>query len=68
MKKGRVLFFDPYKGFGKIEPLSQEAPIFVHVNGLVDQVREGTLVSYQLVTVDGKEQAYDVRKLKQDNQ
>jgi CspA family cold shock protein len=67
MNRGKVLFFDPYKGFGKIEPLDHATPLFVHVNGLVDQVKEGNIVSYEVKTIEGMEQAYDVRKINLDN-
>ncbi|MBD1429121.1 MULTISPECIES: cold-shock protein [Sphingobacterium] len=48
MQEGKVKFFNETKGFGFIVPASGESEIFVHVSGLVDKVREGDDVSYEV--------------------
>lgn len=48
MPQGTVKFFNESKGFGFIVPDNGEPEIFVHVTGLVDQVRENDKVSYEV--------------------
>lgn len=47
MQEGTVKFFNESKGFGFIRPENGE-DIFVHVSGLVDQVRENDRVSFEV--------------------
>lgn len=47
MNKGTVKFFNDAKGFGFItEDTNQEH--FVHVSGLIDEIREGDNVEFEL--------------------
>lgn len=48
MPQGTVKFFNETKGFGFITPSNGEAEIFVHVTGLIDQVRENDQVEYDV--------------------
>jgi CspA family cold shock protein len=48
MQKGTVKFFNETKGFGFITPSTGEADIFVHVSGLIDNVRENDTVNYDV--------------------
>jgi CspA family cold shock protein len=48
MQQGTVKFFNETKGFGFIIPSNGDAEIFVHVSGLIDQVRENDAVSYDI--------------------
>ncbi len=48
MKEGTVKFFNGTKGFGFISPTSGEEDIFVHVSGLMDEIRENDKVSFDV--------------------
>jgi len=52
MNKGIVKFFNESKGFGFIKDAATEKEYFVHVSGLVDQIRENDEVTFDLQ--DGK--------------
>ncbi len=46
MYSGTVKFFNESKGFGFIVDSSSKEEIFVHVTGLVDNIREGDAVTF----------------------
>lgn len=48
MKHGKVKFFNESKGFGFILDTDSEKEYFVHASGLVDQIREGDEVTFDL--------------------
>jgi CspA family cold shock protein len=48
MNKGTVKFFNETKGFGFIKEDESNKEYFVHVSGLVDQVKENDVVSFEL--------------------
>ncbi len=48
MNKGTVKFFNESKGFGFIIEDDSEKEYFVHVSGLVDEIREGDNVEFEL--------------------
>ena len=47
MYNGTVKFFNESKGFGFIVDSASGEEIFVHVTGLIDNIREGDKVTYQ---------------------
>jgi len=51
MQKGTVKFFNNSKGYGFITPESGQ-DIFVHVNGLIDEIKENDTVQFE--TEQGK--------------
>ena len=48
MSKGTVKFFNETKGFGFISAEGAEKDHFVHVSGLIDEIREGDEVEFEL--------------------
>ena len=46
MYKGTVKFFNHTKGFGFIIESGSGQEIFVHVSGLMDEIREGDSVTF----------------------
>ena len=48
MSNGTVKFFNESKGFGFITPDEGNKDVFVHVNGLVDDINEGDKVSFDV--------------------
>jgi CspA family cold shock protein len=48
MEQGTVKFFNDAKGFGFIVDDSSKQEYFVHVSGLVDEIREGDNVEFEL--------------------
>ncbi|AVI51606.1 MAG: cold shock domain-containing protein [Flavobacterium sp.] len=48
MTKGTVKFFNDAKGFGFITENDSQTEHFVHATGLVDEIREGDEVEFEL--------------------
>lgn len=48
MKEGIVKFFNESKGYGFIKDAETQEEYFVHVSGLVDEIRENDKVSFDL--------------------
>ncbi|MCL4150053.1 UNVERIFIED_CONTAM: hypothetical protein GTU68_028891 [Idotea baltica] len=48
MSKGTVKFFNDAKGFGFITEEGSNTEHFVHISGLIDEVREGDEVEFEL--------------------
>ena len=48
MKEGKVKFFNESKGFGFIKDNESNNEYFVHVTGLVDDVKENDDVTFEL--------------------
>ena len=48
MNKGTVKFFNDTKGFGFITEEGTSKEHFVHISGLIDEIREGDEVEFEL--------------------
>ncbi len=48
MKKGTVKFFNHTKGFGFIKDEESSNEYFVHASGLVDQIRDNDVVTFEV--------------------
>ena len=48
MKTGTVKFFNDEKGFGFIKPDDGGRDVFVHKNGLIDNITEGDTVEFEV--------------------
>ncbi|WP_044397825.1 cold-shock protein [Lacinutrix sp. Hel_I_90] len=48
MSKGTVKFFNDAKGFGFITEEGSNEEHFVHISGLIDEIREGDDVEFDL--------------------
>ncbi len=48
MSKGTVKFFNDTKGFGFITEDETNKEHFVHISGLIDEIREGDVVEFDL--------------------
>lgn len=52
MNKGVVKFFNESKGFGFIQMEGESNDIFVHVSGLIDDIRDNDVVLFEIT--DGR--------------
>jgi len=48
IRKGRVDFYNESKGFGFIKEIGTQEKYFVHVNGLLDEIKENDMVTFEL--------------------
>lgn len=47
IRKGIITFFNKEKGYGFIKDLESQASVFVHINGLLDEVQENDKVTFE---------------------
>ena len=60
-RSGRITFFNEGKGFGFIQDDQTQESVFVHVNSMIDQVREGARVTFKTERGPKGMSAVDVR-------
>lgn len=48
MKQGTVKFFNQTKGFGFVKETATGEEFFVHVSGLVDEIRENDNITFEV--------------------
>ena len=48
IRNGKVEFYNDSKGFGFIKDLATQEKYFVHVNGLIDEIKENDMVTFEL--------------------
>jgi cold shock protein len=64
MKEGTVKFFNDSKGFGFITDNASGTEYFVHVSGLIDEVKEDDKVSFEVTQGRKGLNAVNVKLLK----
>jgi CspA family cold shock protein len=63
MQEGTVKFFNETKGFGFITPTNGGQDIFVHVSGLMSEIRENDKVSFEVQNGQKGLNAVNVKKV-----
>lgn len=48
IRKGTVTFFNDSKGYGFIKDSETQESVFVHVNNLLEAIKEGNLVNFEI--------------------
>lgn len=48
IRKGTVTFFNDSKGYGFIKDLETQESVFVHINNLLEPIKEGNLVNFEV--------------------
>ncbi len=48
VRKGKVTFFNESKGYGFIVDQQTQQSVFVHINGLVDSIKENDKVTFEV--------------------
>ena len=48
IRKGIVSFFNDSKGYGFIKDIETKESVFVHVNNVLEDIKEGNLVTYEV--------------------
>lgn len=48
IRKGTVTFFNDSKGYGFIKDVETKESVFVHANNLLEEIKEGNLVTYEV--------------------
>jgi cold shock CspA family protein len=48
IRKGTVAFFNDSKGYGFIRDNETKESVFVHINNLIEEIKEGNLVSFEV--------------------
>lgn len=64
IRRGTVSFFNDSKGYGFIRDHETQESIFVHVNGLVDPVRENDKVTFEVQMGHKGPNAVDVKLIR----
>ncbi len=49
IRKGIVTFFNESKGFGFIKDLETQESVFVHVNNILEEIKENNVVSFEVI-------------------
>ena len=64
IRKGTVTFFNESKGFGFIRDLETQESVFVHVNNVLEEIKEGNLVSFEVEMGQKGPSAIEVKLVK----
>ena len=61
IRTGVVSFFNDAKGYGFIRDLATQESIFVHINRLIDPIKEGNLVTFEVEKGPKGSNAFNVK-------
>lgn len=64
IRKGKVTFFNESKGYGFIKDQETQESVFVHMKGLIDQVKENDKVTFEVEKTPKGASAFDVKLVK----
>jgi cold shock CspA family protein len=64
VRNGTVSFFNESKGYGFIKDLQTQESIFVHINGIMEQISEGDKVTFETEQGQKGPNAIKVKKVK----
>jgi len=64
-KKGIVTMFNDQKGYGFIREINTNRSVFVHANSLIDRIKEGDTVSFEVMSGPKGDSAQQVRVVKE---
>jgi cold shock CspA family protein len=64
IRKGTVTFFNDSKGYGFIKDHETQESVFVHANGLVDQIKENDKVTFEVEMGHKGPNAVDVKLIR----
>jgi cold shock CspA family protein len=65
LRKGIVTFFNESKGYGFIKDSETHESIFVHVNNMIEEVKEGNVVNFEIAMGQKGPTAVEVRPFKE---
>ena len=63
IRNGRVDFYNDSKGFGFIKEIGTQEKYFVHVKGLLDEIKENDMVTFELERGIKGLNAFNVKKV-----
>jgi cold shock CspA family protein len=61
IRKGKVTFFNSSKGYGFIKDQESQESVFVHINSVAGQIKEGDKVTFQVENGPKGPNAVDVK-------
>ncbi|WP_299579562.1 cold shock domain-containing protein [uncultured Sunxiuqinia sp.] len=64
IRKGTVTFFNESKGYGFIRDSETKESIFVHINNVLEDIKEGNLVSFEVEMGQKGPTAVKVKQIK----
>jgi cold shock protein len=63
MKTGTIKFFNEQKGYGFLVDESTNKEVFLHVTGLLDEIKQGDSVTFSLKEGKKGVNAVDIRRV-----
>ena len=64
VRKGTVTFFNDSKGYGFIRDSETKESVFVHINNVLEDIKEGNLVSFEVEMGQKGPTAVQVKQIK----